>query len=68
MSNERCMHGMLKGQCGICQRWNDKSWMKKEVSKSGAHKITNAKKRKWIPLLGRSWAQFFGLPERGIKI
>jgi hypothetical protein len=24
VSNDRCIHGLIKGQCGICQRLNAK--------------------------------------------
>ena len=24
LSNNRCMHGMIEGQCGICQRMNER--------------------------------------------
>ena len=32
MSVERCKHGMIKGQCGICKKWDIKSWTKREES------------------------------------
>jgi hypothetical protein len=44
MSNERCMHGMLKGQCGVCQRWDDNSWPKKEESELDNHKTREPRK------------------------
>ena len=44
MSNKRCMHGMLKGQCGVCQRWDDNSWPKKEESEPDDQKIREPRK------------------------
>ena len=32
LSNDRCKHGMIKGQCGVCKQWTANSWSKKEDS------------------------------------
>jgi hypothetical protein len=35
--NDRCMHGMLKGQCGICKKWEARSLIKQENAGSSSN-------------------------------
>jgi len=46
MIHDRCMHGMIKGQCGICRKWSERSHAKKAVAGTEKTRIAKTKQAK----------------------
>ena len=46
LSNERCKHGMIKGQCGVCKKWTANSWSKKEETDMDRSEITDIRNQR----------------------
>ena len=44
MAIERCKHGMIKNQCGVCRKWEERHWTQKE--ETGTDKYRFEKKKK----------------------
>ena len=43
MNAKRCKHGMIEDQCGVCKKWEDNCWEKKEEKESGDYKMSSKK-------------------------
>lgn len=43
MGLKRCKHGMIEEQCGVCKKWEDNCWEKKEETESNDYKMNGRK-------------------------
>jgi hypothetical protein len=43
MNAKRCKHGMIEDQCGVCKKWEDNCWEKKEEKDQEGFKMDSAK-------------------------
>ncbi len=44
MNAKRCKHGMIENQCGVCKKWEDNCWEKKEEKTPQDYKMDEDKK------------------------
>jgi hypothetical protein len=43
MNVKRCKHGMIEEQCGVCKKWEQNCWEKKEEKEPVNYKMENRK-------------------------
>ena len=43
MAVKRCKHGMIVDQCGVCKRWEEHCWSKKEDPDSDQYPLEKKK-------------------------
>ena len=44
MACKRCKHGMIEAQCGVCKRWEDNCWEKKEETEKDNYRMGSRNK------------------------